>query len=203
MRGCQWSLAFYAIKPSQTYRTNTLTNLKLYISNINTKSEDKNAGVKEVLQIFIQVTGEHSSKEAVKKKCTHERKIQKAQCRNTKAEGSGACIAIRRPRKKRKKNLIDLSYLRVCGSIAFPSRNLECYKNLIIEEKIKVMSCFMAFSLSGSVSRELPTKAASMMLAGNVRYLYWTNKLNVKMLINGSPGAQLPCKHPFPFQMKQ
>lgn len=105
--------------------------------------------------------------------------------------------------RRGKKNLIDLSDLRVCGSIAFPSRNLECYKNLIIEEKIKVMSCFMAFSLSGSVSRELPTKAASMMLAGNVRYLYWTNKLNVKMLINGSPGAQLPCKHPFPFQMKQ
>lgn len=67
------------------------------------KSEDKNTGVKAVLQIFIQVTGEHSSKEAVKIKCTHERKIQKAQCRNTKAEGSGACIAIRRPRKKRKK----------------------------------------------------------------------------------------------------
>lgn len=35
------------------------------------KSEDKNAGVKEVLQIFIQVTGEHSSKEAVKKKSAH------------------------------------------------------------------------------------------------------------------------------------
>lgn len=74
--------------------------------------------------------------------------------------------------RRGKKNLIDLSDLRVCGSIAFPSRNLECYKNLIIEKKIKVMSCFMAFSLSGSVSRELPTKAASMMLAGNVRYLY-------------------------------
>lgn len=70
------------------------------------------------------------------------------------------------------KNIIDLSDLRVCGSIAFPSRNLESYKNLIIEEKIKVMICFMAFSLSGSVSSELPTKAASVMLAGNVRYLY-------------------------------
>lgn len=36
--------------------------------------------------------------------------------------------------RRGKKNLIDLSDLRVCGSIAFPSRNLECYKNLIIEK---------------------------------------------------------------------
>lgn len=67
------------------------------------KSEGKNAEVKEVLQIFIQITGEHLSKEAVLKKCTHERKIQRHSAGTQKAEGSGACIAICRPRQRRKK----------------------------------------------------------------------------------------------------
>lgn len=135
------------------------------------KSEDKNAGVKEVLQVFIQVTGEHSSKEAVKKSA-HTKEKSKRHSAGTQRLKEVLLALLFAEKEEEKKNLIDLSDLRVCGSIAFPSRNLECYKNLIIEEKIKVMSCFMAFSLSGSVSRELPTKAASMMLAGNVRYLY-------------------------------
>lgn len=43
-------------------------------------------------------------------------------------------------------------------------------KNVIIEgQNIKFMGCFMAFSLQGSVSGELPRKGASVTLSRNVR----------------------------------
>lgn len=51
----------FDLKNKETNK-NTVFYKRTYISNINMKSEGKNAGVKEVLQIFTQVTGEHLSR---------------------------------------------------------------------------------------------------------------------------------------------